>query len=106
MIGILSEVLTSIIAEGGFAAAVREALIGALKPVAKWFYEFTARVPLWAVLLLFVVTLLTLAGWVISLKSEKPDPAQRPVGGRIFSDLRFWAVLILLVQTAIYIVLG
>ncbi len=106
MIGILSEVLTSIIAEVGFVAAVREALIGVLKPAAKWFYELTARVPLWAVLLLFVVTLLTLAGWVISLKSEKPEPAQRPDGGRIFSDLRFWAVLILLVQTAIYIVLG
>ncbi|OQA02369.1 MAG: hypothetical protein BWY71_00034 [Planctomycetes bacterium ADurb.Bin412] len=106
MIGILSEVLTSIIAEGGFVAPVREALIGVLKPVATWFYELTAGVPLWAVLLLFVVTLLMLAGWVISLKSEKPDPAQGSGGGRIFSDLRLWAVLILLIQTVIYLVLG
>jgi hypothetical protein len=106
MMRILSEVLTPIIDAGGFLSTVREALIGALKPVASWFYQLTASVPLKVVLLLFVVTLLTLAAWVISLKSEKPDPAQGSGGGRIFSDLRLWAVLILLIQTAIYIVLG
>ena len=82
---------------------MKEVIISLLKPFAQLCYEFATAVSVQAALVIYILVLAALAVWVLTLKKEKPG---RDNHGKILflRDLRFWAVLILLVQVVIYII--
>lgn len=59
-----------------------------------------SQVPLWAVRVIFVLLLVVLLVWVLSL----PRTEMRPPGGqpRWDANLKLWAAVALLIQIAIY----
>ena len=83
---------------------MKEQLISFLKPFAEGCFSLVREIPLGVAALMYVALLACIAVWVLTLKKEKPAPAVHG-SGLLFHDLRFWAICILVVQAAIYIVL-
>jgi hypothetical protein len=82
---------------------MKEIIISLLKPFAQLCYKFATAVSVQTALVIYILVLAVLAVWVLSLKKEKSGEAD---DGKILflHDLRFWAVLILLLQAVIYII--
>jgi len=82
---------------------MKEFIISLLKPFAQLCYKFATAVSVQTALVIYILVLVALTVWVLSLKKEKPGKADH---GKILflHDLRFWAVLILSLQAVIYII--
>jgi hypothetical protein len=82
---------------------MKEFIISLLKPFAQLCYKFATAVSVQTALIIYILVLVALAVWVLSLKKEKPSKADH---GKILflHDLRFWAILILSLQVVIYII--
>ncbi|MBN2803250.1 MAG: hypothetical protein JXR91_09160 [Deltaproteobacteria bacterium] len=76
-----------------------------LKPVAQNLYNLVCGVPPETAKYIFVAVIMLLGIWILTLKNESEDPE---TGKKypIYKDLRTWAVLILLLQSAGYLILG
>jgi hypothetical protein len=83
---------------------MKEIIISLLKPFADLCFRCVNLVSTDVAVFLYIFVLAAIAVWVLTLKQEKPERGQR--GGKFLfvHDLRVWAVLILLVQAAIYII--
>ena len=84
---------------------MKEMIVNLLKPFANACYSVVSAIPLSAVAAIYVLVLVILAVWVLTLKPEKAAGADEPQKCPFLSDLRLWAVLILLVQAIIYVLL-
>ncbi len=82
---------------------MKEQLISILQPFAAGCFSLVNAIPLGIVSLLYVAVLAVIAAWVLTLKKEKPTSGTQG-DLLLFRDLRFWAICILVVQAAIYIV--
>lgn len=82
---------------------MKEIIISLLKPFAQLCYKFATAVSVQTALVIYILVLVALAVWVLSLKKEKSGRADH---GKILflHDLRFWAILILSLQAVIYII--
>jgi hypothetical protein len=83
---------------------MKEMIISLLKPFAEICYKFANAVSPGAAATIYILVLVALAVWVLTLKQEKPRKTGRPGKNLLLHDLRFWAVLILFLQIVIYIV--
>ncbi len=86
-------------------AAIKEVIIYILKPFADFFYKLVIIFPLWSVKLIFILILVGLGIWVVTLRGEK-TAAEKQGGASVLNDLRYWALGVLILQTIIYIVFG
>jgi hypothetical protein len=83
---------------------MKEIIISLLKPFADFCYRCVNLVSTDVALFLYILVLAAVAGWVLTLKQEKPQRTQKPRKPLFVHDLRVWAILILLVQAVIYII--
>lgn len=83
---------------------MREAIIDLLKPFAERCFDMARAVSPGAASIVYVVVLLVLAGWVLTLKQERTAARDTAGRWRIGRDLRTWAVAIVIVQAIIYVV--
>ncbi len=82
---------------------MKEFIASLLKPFANLCFRLANSVSPTVAIVIYIVLLAALALWVLTLKKERPQPAAGKI--TILKDLRLWAVLILLIQIAIYIIL-
>jgi len=85
---------------------MKETIVSILKPFAELCYKFAVAVSPTQALIIYIAVLAVLAVWAMTLKQEKPSQAEIDRHGKavILIDLRFWAVLILVLQIIIYLV--
>lgn len=83
---------------------MKEMIISLLKPFADFCYRYVNLVSTDVALLLYILVLVVIAAWVVTLKGERPKRGAN--GGKFVfvHDLRVWAILVLLVQAVIYII--
>lgn len=86
-------------------SAMREMITRLLEPFADACYALVSLIPLEAVGVIYILVLVILAVWVLTLKQEKVTGAGEPRRCVFLSDLRLWAVLILFIQAIIYVLL-
>ena len=84
---------------------MKEAIVNLLKPFAEACHRLAMAIPLDVAAAIYVLVLAMLACWVLTLKREKPSPAGGSHIRDFLRDLKFWAVLILLIQATIYVIL-
>lgn len=84
--------------------AVREALISLLKPFAVMCFKLVDPVSSGQAILIYILVLVAVAVWVLTLKQEKPSRSDWPGKALVLHDLRLWAVLILVLQIAFYVI--
>ena len=83
---------------------MKEMLIKVLRPFADVCFKFANSVTPGQAAIIYILVLVVLAVWVLTLKQEKMRK-NRETGRMVFlKDLRLWAVVILLVQTIIYVI--
>ncbi len=68
-------------------------------------------IPLYVVQIVLILVMMGLAIWVIMLKEETPrsspeysNQKRGSIGSTLFLDLRFWAVLLLIIQCVLIVV--
>jgi hypothetical protein len=83
---------------------VREKIISTLKPFAEACFRFAGSISPGTAAFIYVLVLLALAVWVLTLKQEGRDAGDGSKARRVYHDLRTWAVAILIVQALIYVV--
>ncbi len=83
---------------------MKEWIIDLLKPIAETCFEAAKAVSPGVAVIVYVLVLLALAAWVLTLKQEATAARDRSGRWKIGRDLRTWAVAILIVQAVIYIV--
>ncbi len=83
---------------------MKEIIIDLLKPFAELCYKFVAAVPVRTALVIYILVLVAMAAWVLTLKRERPRKAADCGKLLFFRDLRLWAILILFLQIVIYVV--
>lgn len=85
--------------------AIREGLISLLKPFAVMCFKLVDAVSSGQATLIYILVLVAVVVWVLTLKQEKPSrsdwPGKVPI---VLHDMRFWAVLILVLQIAVYVI--
>ena len=69
----------------------------------EWLRNLLLQIPLPAVRVLFVLVLLSLIVWVLTLPRSETTSPDRPY--RFTANLKLWAVLALMIQVAIYVFL-
>jgi len=82
---------------------MRDWLAELLKPFAELMFALVMSVPLSMVRLIFLGILAALAVWAITLPAQRPEPVE----GRkqsLLSDLRLFAVGLLLLQSIFYLI--
>ena len=82
---------------------MREWLAELLKPIAELMYAMVMSVPLGVVRLIFLGILAALALWAISLPAQRPEPVEGKKHS-LLSDLRLFAVGLLLRQSIFYLI--
>ena len=82
---------------------MKSAIASLIKPFANLCYQFVYSIsPDWA-LVIYILVLIILGVWVLTLTGEKPVNG-RNILSILVSDLRFWALGIISIQILIYIV--
>lgn len=86
---------------------MKETLISVLKPFAQGCFNLVNKVSTQSAVLIYVLVLAAVALWVLTLKQERPKKSDWPGGeALVLHDLRFWAVVIVVLQIIVYIVVG
>jgi hypothetical protein len=82
---------------------MKEKIASLIKPFAELCYQIVDSVSTKWALVIYILVLIVLAIWVISLKKEKPVERTNKLSIAVY-DLRFWALGIIFLQVAIYLV--
>ena len=82
---------------------MRDWLAQQLKPLADWLLALVLKVPLPAVRLIFLGLLAALAVWALTLPPQRPE-GEAGKNSTILSDLRLFAVGLLLLQSIFYLI--
>ena len=85
---------------------MKEWIIDLLEPLARVCFDAAKSVRPGVAVAVYVLVLLVLALWVLTLKQEADGARDRSGRWRMARDLRTWAVAILVVQAVIYVVFG
>jgi len=83
---------------------MKEFIISLLKPFAQVCYKLVNAVSVRAALAVYILVMVSLALWVLTLKQERPQKTSAAGKNLFLHDLRFWAVLILFLQIIIYLI--
>jgi len=83
---------------------MKEMIISLLRPFAQVCNRLVNAVSTDAAAVIYILVMAAVAVWVLTLKQEKPQKANGFGKGLLLKDLRYWAVLILLLQIIIYVV--
>ena len=83
---------------------MKEFIISLLKPFAQVCYKLANAVSVRAALAVYILVMVALALWVLTLKQERPQKTSAADKNLFLHDLRFWAVLILFLQIIIYLI--
>lgn len=83
---------------------VRNALISLFKPFAEICFKLVKDVSSGQAILIYILVLIAVAVWVLTLKQEKQKKEDWPGKKLFLHDLRFWAVIILLLQIGFYVI--
>lgn len=83
---------------------VRDALISLFKPFAVMCFNLVKPVSSGQAILIYILVLVAVAVWVLTLKQEKQKKEDWPGKKLFLHDLRLWAVLILVLQIAFYVI--
>ena len=84
---------------------MKEAITDLLKPFADACYALVSAIPLDAAAAIYILVLVILAAWVLTLKGERLQKQDAAGTCMFLRDLRLWAVLIMLMQIVIYVIL-
>lgn len=82
---------------------MRDWLAELLKPLAEWLFVLVMSVPLSVVRLIFLGILAALAIWALTLPPQRPEPVEGKKDSWL-SDLRFFAVGLLFLQSIFYLI--
>jgi hypothetical protein len=83
---------------------MKEIIISLLKPFADLCFRCVNFISTDVAVFLYIFVLVAVAVWVLTLKQEKPQRNQKLRKALFVHDLRVWAILILFVQSVIYII--
>ena len=83
---------------------IRDALISLFKPFAVMCFNLVKDVSSGQAILIYILVLVAVAVWVLTLKQEKQKKENWPGKPLFLHDLRFWAVVILLLQIGFYVI--
>jgi len=84
---------------------MKEMIILLLRPFAQVCNRLVNAVSTDAAAVIYILVIAAVAVWVLTLKQEKPKKVNSAGKGLlVIKDLRYWAVLILLLQIIIYVV--
>ena len=83
---------------------IKESLISLLKPFAEACFKLVNAVSPAKAIVIYILVLVVVGVWVISLKQEKPKASDWPGKVLILHDLRFWACVILVLQIGLYVI--
>lgn len=86
--------------------AIREGLISLLKPFAVMCFKLVNAVSPVQALVIYILVLVAIGIWVLTLKQEKPSRSDWPGKALVLHDMRFWASVILVLQIGFYIIFG
>ena len=84
---------------------MKEMIISLLRPFAQVCNRLVNAVSTDAAAVIYILVMAAVTAWVLTLKQEKPQKVNSAREALfIVRDLRYWAVLILLLQIIIYVV--
>ena len=87
---------------------MKETLASLFKPIAVFCYDTINAIPLGVVPVIYIAMMAAMAIWVLTLKEENPKKfaagSDKGPVALFFADLRFWAVLLLILQSMIIII--
>lgn len=83
---------------------IKESLISLLKPFAEACFKLVNSVSPAKAIVIYILVLVAVGVWVISLKQEKPKASDWPGKVLILHDLRFWACIIVALQIGLYVI--
>jgi len=84
---------------------MKEMIISLLRPFAQVCNRFVNAISTDVAAVIYILVMAAVAVWVLTLKQEKPQKVNSAGKGLlVIKDLRYWAVLILLLQIIIYVV--
>ncbi|MHC4394320.1 MAG: hypothetical protein ACYS1A_01570 [Planctomycetota bacterium] len=84
--------------------AVRDKIAFLLKPFAEFCFNLVKPVSSGQAILIYILVLVAVAIWVLTLRQEKPKKEDWPGKKLFLHDLRLWAVIILVLQIGFYVI--
>lgn len=83
---------------------MKEMIVKVVKPFADMCFEMANSISPDTAIIFYILVLAVICLWVITLRQEKPQKAAGSSKLIFLTDLRLWAVLILVIQAAIYLI--